>query len=349
MLRFLVFFALLLAPAASAGVSTSTDILPESTDSCEESGYSYSDYTSHDGNGSWYYRSYGYYRQDSSCSSTSDVVRANATSNGHEAASLRYGYDRESAYGQGQSYHGESWGTYGDNESSSYSYWSYGDATYRSANREGGGASVSTFAGDVGTFDGCSNAHEGGTSHSQAGSSRGDGGHYSYGAYSSDWSETEWRCERTATAETGVTTVRAGEESPCRVDSRSFSNEEYRSYNGSSGSSNASYDSYESACSDEHFVAAGSERASVGTRNECDGARFEGYSSESGETRGYEHQSCESRTGAFGPDGLAVYVGDVQGYHNWCAAGDECSVESYAYRHLGVEHDLVGAIRLPLA
>lgn len=342
MLRFLIFFALLLAPAASAGVSTSTDILPEPTRECQESGDSYWNSTGWHENESYYYRYRGYEASTSACSSSSDTARANATSNGQEAASVRYGYGDESEEDRNNGESGEAWGYTSGNESSRSYSWNDGHSTHRSASREGQEASISTFAGQVGTFDGCSSAHQGGYSRFSTSSSSGNGSDYHFRSNSWGWSEAAWGCERTATTETGVTTLRAGEESPCRAVSWGSSNKEYRSSDGSSMMSNASSNDYRSQCAYEYFVEAGSERASVGTRSECQGTRHESYDSTAGEGHSYESQRCENRMGAFGPDGLAVYVGEVQGRDYSCAEGYVCPEDSYSYRHLGAEHALVG-------
>jgi hypothetical protein len=244
-------------------------------------------------------------------------------------------------------------------QNDAWGYWSpeYGYSQYDSdswttasdSSSSGSVASAQTFAGGASVFDGCTgSSQESGAFHEDSWSSWGWGSEsWARNVQSSSYSSWENECGRTATAETGVTTVTAGKTLDCSGSDASYEQRSESSWDNSSYYDSFAHNSSQSECADEAFVQAGDERVSAGSQSECDSSTYESQSSAwSGH---YSHQeSCESRTGVFGPDGFALYLLDA--HESWCSgeSAETCEGSSYARNDVGAEHDLVGGVFMPL-
>jgi hypothetical protein len=351
MFRLSLVFIMFLLPVASAGISTSTDTLPPPTFSCDGSGDSQSDGSSWSDNGSYSYHYEGSSWSTSSCGSTNDVARANATSNGHEVASARVGDGSDSDHAHGSSGRYDASGYH--NNGSSFSSNSESQNSYSSnqwsAGRE---ARLSTFAGDVRAFDGCeSRSGNSNQSASQSWSSNRPN-ESAWSNWGSQWaSNTDHSdCGRTVTADSGVTDAQAGESDRC--DENAWENRAWQdSYDsGGSRSWNYSYEGDSRQCASDKFVQAGSERIAVGTYEQCNASSSSGSYSDpygsGGSSSSYER--CDTRTGVFGPDGFAIFLQDIEEDQRSCDDTGGCTESSWDSQQVGAQHDLVGGVFMPL-
>lgn len=352
MFRLLVLISLLIAPVASAGVSASTDLLPNPTSECNETEANAGESYGWHSNTSYYYSGWYARSASSECSSNSDLARAEASSNGHDAASARVGDGWSQEQSESESSQGSSSAYWDENHTRAYGWsegYSYRD--HRDAYSSGREARVDTFAGNARSFEGCSGNSQGYGSNSYNSWFAWDGNSSSGNYNDQGWSGTTYssNCEYTVTLENGVTTVRAGQENPC--DSSSYAGY-YRSWNygdSSSSSGEGSYHYWMSECASEYFAQAGSERAAVGSRSDCWGhgsSWSDGGPVTENSTNEERHtyQTCASKFGVFGPDGFGVYVRDDQQSSEHCRPNEGCDHEETSWRAVGAEHDLVGGV-----
>lgn len=336
-----ILIAALMLLATPLATADGIDILSPSEGSCDDTSDYWSESRDFDTNGSRQSWSYGGDRQAYGCDWSSDTLDGGVTANGNEVVDARVGSDSEDEHTS------ESTWSYGSSEWWGPGYYrssyGYNEGRSRSETRESGSEiHVSTLLVDARQHDGCAYNSD---SYAQqeywsSYSSRDNWTSSSDHAFRFNNDSSSSACDSTVGMTSGVTSARAGREDVCASDRSSYEHtDRWWDNDGSSTSSYAGNTSQE-RCHDGYFASAGSERADVGSRSECEAQDSQASQGGNETTYSQSSQSCTTRTGVFGPTGLGIYLEDGSSSYGSCA-NDECWSEGSETHALVVEQAYV--------